>query len=245
MHSIAEAIKNPKRGAFELFATEDSLKDLQKLHFQGKKLPESVTTKVLSLHKLKDEGRATLLGLGFKEQRVPSNIFLKTAALNTLSLNDLYKNIESSSSFRALMLDQVTDVHNLGAIMRTAAFYNIDCVIYGKKGEERLSPGFFRIASGAAEHLPLVQAANLSKVLRKFNELNVSCLGLAEEAENTDSTLASEKVCLVMGAEETGLSNAVRRSLETFVSLPAQGPIKSLNVSVAAALAMEKFLNKL
>jgi 23S rRNA (guanosine2251-2'-O)-methyltransferase len=187
------------------------------------------------------------LSAGYKEQRVPSNIFLKAEALETLTLNELYKKVEGQDSFRALMLDQVTDVHNLGAIMRTAAFYNIDCVIYGKKGEERLSPGFFRVASGATEYLPLVQAGNLSKLLRKFDELGVECVGLAEEADSHDSPSASEtsgKLCLVMGAEETGLSNAVRRSIEKFVSLPARGPIKSLNVSVAAALAMEKFLNQ-
>lgn len=242
MHSIAEAIKNPKRSGLELFGTEDSLKDLQKLHFQGQKLSGNISTRTLSLHKLKDEGRSALLSAGFKEQRVPSNIFLRAQSLQTLSLNDLYKDVETRPTYKFLMLDQVTDVHNLGAIMRTAAFYAIDCVIYGKKGEERLSPGFFRVASGAAEHLPLVQAANLSKVIRRFNELEVTCMGLAEEAEQNSPSSSNAKLCLVMGAEETGLSNAVRRSLEEFVSLPARGPIKSLNVSVAAALAMEKFL---
>ncbi len=243
MHSIAEAIKNDNRQELELFATEESLKDLRKLHFKGQNLPEKCNVRKFSLHKLKEEAKGELRKRDLKEQRVPSNIFLTAAPLEFWGVSELYKRVEQDAAIKLLMLDQVTDVHNLGAILRTAAFYNLDAVIYGKKGEEKRSPGFFRVASGAAEYIPLIQATNLSKVAKSLQEKGVRCLGLAEESEKTETQTDDGKICLVMGAEETGISHALRRSLTEFVSLPAKGPIRSLNVSVAAALALEKFLD--
>lgn len=242
LHSIAEAINNDNRRGLSIVGTEDSVKELRKLHFKGQNLPERCQVRVLSLHKFKEEGKAELRKRDLKEQRVPSNIFLVADELEKINLPELYTRLDSMEDVRLLMLDQVTDVHNLGAILRTAAFYDIDAVIYGKKGEENRTPGFFRVASGAAEHTPLVQSANLSKVAKVLQEKGIKCLGLAEEREETSAEIGDGKICLVMGAEETGISNALRRSLTDFVSLPAKGPIRSLNVSVAAALAMEKFL---
>lgn len=243
LHSIAEAINNPKREGLSLYATEDSLKELKKLHFKGSNLPPKCDVMLFSLHKLKEEGRVVLMEKDFKDQRIPSNIFLLAEELQTESLNNFYEKAEQLNDLKILVLDQITDVHNLGAILRTAAFYNIDYVIYGKKGDENKSPGFFRVASGAAEYIPLIPAANLSKVVRKLMDMGVQCTGLAEEEEKTQLKLEKSKICLVMGAEETGISHALRRTLADFVSLPSRGPIKSLNVSVAAALAMEKFLS--
>lgn len=242
LHSIAEAINNEQRTGLVVVGTEDSIKDLRKLHFKGQNLPNRCEVRVLSLHKFKEEGKAELRKRDLKEQRIPSNIFLIAEALEKVNLPEVYSRIDSQENFKLLILDQVTDVHNLGAILRTAAFYDIDAVIYGKKGDEKRTPGFYRVASGAAEHTPLVQAANLSKVAKVLQDKGVKCLGLAEEREETSVELGGGKICLVMGAEETGISNALRRSLTDFVSLPAKGPIRSLNVSVAAALAMEKFL---
>ncbi len=241
-HSIAEAINNPKRTNLELFCTEDSKKDLLKMHFKGQRLPEKVEVRMLGLHQLKEEGKRYLRDFSFKEQRIPSNIFLVTDSLQGMSISNLYEKISNGESVRLLALDQVTDVHNLGAISRTACFYGIDALIYGRKSKDPLSPGFYRISSGAYEHLPMIQTPNLGKILTKLNELGVQCVGLAEEATINQLEVESKSLCLVLGTEETGLSNATRRVLTNFVALKAKGEIKSLNVSVAAALAMEKFL---
>lgn len=242
LHSIAEAIKNSKREELQLFCTDESKKDLIKLHFKSQKLPEKVQVKVLSLHKLKEEGKRYLREFSLKEQRVPSNIFLIAGGFDGMSISNLYEKINKGETVKLLALDQVTDVHNLGAISRTACFYGVDVLIYGRKSKDPLSPGFFRISSGAYEHLPMIQTSNLGKVLTKLNDLGVSCVGLAEEASSKEWTPKDNSICLVLGAEETGLSHAIRRVLSDFVALEAKGEIKSLNVSVAAALAMEKFL---
>ncbi len=245
LHSIAEALRNPKRRKWELFGTDESLKELRKLHFNNQKLPEAVEIKTLSNHKLQEEGKFQFRERGFKEQRVPSNIFLVTDKLQEQSIATVYDFIEKNESLKMMALDQVTDIHNLAAIMRTAAFYDLDYVLISKKGPLNFPPSYFRIASGAAEHVQLINCSGLSKALTKMMDKKVDCIGLAEEATTTaEEVKSTSKTCLVMGAEDTGLSNATRRVLEKFVSLPAKGEIRSLNVSVAAAIAMDRFLQK-
>lgn len=243
LHSIAEAINNPKRRQWQLYGTDESLKELCKLHFRNKKLPEAVEQITLSNHKLQEEGKFQLRERGFKDQRVPSNIFLVTQKLEGESIAAIYDFIEKNDTLKIMALDQVTDIHNLAAILRTAAFYDLDFILISKKGHLNFPPSFFRIASGACEHTRLINCSGLPKALTKMKEKGIACIGLAEEVSVTVQEIKAEpKACLVMGAEDTGLSNATRRIIETFVALPAKGRIRSLNVSVAAALAMEKFL---
>jgi len=245
LHSIAEAISNPKRRQWEVYGTDESLKELRKLHFGNQKLKENVKQVVLSNHKLQEEGKFQLRERGFKDQRVPSNIFLVAQKLEMESIASIYDFIAANETLKVMALDQVTDIHNLAAILRTAAFYDLDFILISKKGPLNFPPSFFRIASGACEHTRLINCSGLPKALGKMKEKGVTCLGLAEEATVAAEEIkagAKSKTCLVMGAEDTGLSNATRRVIETFVALPAKGPIRSLNVSVAAAIAMEKFL---
>ncbi len=243
LHSIAEAINNPKRKQWFLYGTDESIKDLRKIHFGNQKLPEAVKQNPLSNHKLQEEGKFQLRERGFKDQRVPSNIFLVSGKLEEESIAAIYDFIDKNDSLKMMALDQVTDIHNLAAIMRTAAFYDLDFVLISKKGPLNFPPSYYRIASGATEHTRLINCSGLPKALNKIKEKKVDCLGLAEEATtSSESVKASLKTCLVMGAEDTGLSNATRRVLESFVALPAKGSIRSLNVSVAAAISMEKFL---
>jgi len=243
LHSIAEAITNKKRGQWNIYGTDESIKDLRKLHFNNQKLPEAVEITILSSHKLQEEGKLQLRERDFRDQRVPSNIFLVTQKLPEESLAVIYDFIDKNENLKMMALDQVTDIHNLAAILRTAAFYDLDFVLISKKGPLDFPPSFFRIASGASEHVKLINCSGLPKALNKIKEKKVDCLGLAEESTVTaDEVKNLTKTCLVMGSEDTGLSNATRRVLDTFVSLPARGPIKSLNVSVAGAIAMEKFL---
>ena len=180
---------------------------------------------------------------GFEYQRIMSGVLLCCGALPELDISWINIKLAKKEKVRLLCLDQVTDVHNAAAIFRTAAFYGVDAIIVAVKGNFGRSPSFARIASGALEHVPLIKSASLPRTLQLLKEKQITCLGLSEHSETTDASLAGEGgICLVMGAEDKGLSHAVERILDFRVSLFAKGPIKTLNVSVAAALAMEKFL---
>lgn len=240
MHSVAEAIKNKKRTGSVLYCTDESFAELRKTHFKANALPQDLGIKTFSSHALQEHARTYMRSLEFKEVRVPSNIFLKSDRYGFVEINDFYDHLEAVDNIKILVLDQVTDVHNLAAILRTAAFYHIDAVVFSKKGQRSFPPTFFRIASGGLEHVKLVNCSSVSKFIHKLKERGVSCFGLSEHASQERATGAA-KSCFVMGSEESGLSNATMRVLDDFVCLQAKGQIKSLNVSVAAAVAIEKF----
>ncbi len=242
LHSVAEVIKNQARSSIELFATEESLKDLEKMHFKGK-LPKDLSVTLYTSHKLQEQAKLCLKERGYREQRAPSHLFLLAEPLVNPDLSEFYRSVESASGVRILALDQVTDIHNVAAILRSAAFYNLDYLLMGKKSSPGMPPGFYRIASGASEFVPIINCSSLSRVIAKLQDMGVDCVGFAEEAtENTGET--HPKTCLVLGSEDVGLSNVVRRVLKKTVSLTSQGQIRSLNVSVAAAVGMEKFFPK-
>jgi 23S rRNA (guanosine2251-2'-O)-methyltransferase len=242
MHSIAEALKNSKRTGLILFCTDDSYYELRKLHFGANAIPTDTDLEVVTLapHALQEEAKRYIKELEYKDSRVPSNIFLKADLNPFIEMTSFYEDVEQVGDLKILALDQVTDVHNLAAIIRTAAFYAIDYVVFSKKGQNHFPPSFYRIASGGVEHVKLVNCSSLSKFLHKLSEKGVTCVGLSEHA--TSETFPEQsKICFVMGSEDTGLSHASQRVLSHFVSLEPFGKIRSLNVSVAAAVAIEKF----
>jgi 23S rRNA (guanosine2251-2'-O)-methyltransferase len=240
IHSIAAALKNKKRQHIELVATDDGLTDfLKKTKIQKKDLP--VEARLLSPHLLQEEARDYFREKNLDFQRVPGGIFLVSHEIETFDPGWLRDKIESSSRMRILALDQISDVHNGAAILRTASFFGIDVIILPQEKSFGLTPSFFRIASGATEFVPMVRSPHLTRTLNMMKEVGVEVWGLSEHAENplSDEDLKKEKICLVLGSEDEGLSNSVMRSVSRTLSLKSQGEIKSLNVSAAAALALQ------
>ena len=244
LHSIAEAINGSKRSSYKLYASGQAFKEIKK-KVQSEKLGQLESShEILSSHAIQERAKTYCEKLGFNFQRVPSQAFLATYALDTLSVDIFYKRLSKEKKVKLICLDQVTDVHNAAAIMRTAAFYGVDYIVVSVKGSFGKGPSFSRIASGAIEHVQVVKCASLPKFLANLEKRGVDCIGLSEHA---DSSLGekgfkslSEKVCLVFGAEDKGLSHAVTRVLKRKMALKPKGLIKSLNVSVATAITMEK-----
>jgi 23S rRNA (guanosine2251-2'-O)-methyltransferase len=243
LHSIEAALLNDSRVKHELVGTSESLSELQKkTQIKIKELPFTVRT--VAPHQLQEEAKRHYSDLGFTYSRVPSNIYLVADALEPYDLKWLYHRIDQGGA-RILCLDQVTDVHNAAAIFRSAAFFGVDAVLVSMKGSFGAGPSFHRLASGASEFIPIVKCSSLPSALTKLIDRGVLCVGLSEHAsenfaEKVDGLKDSDCRCLILGAEDVGLSNAVARVLEHMMALVPKGPIKSLNVSVAAALAMSR-----
>lgn len=238
LHSIAAALKNPMRSHMKLVATDEGLSELQKKHRLVPK-NHNVKTDILSSHALQEQAKKLCAHLDVEFSRVPSGIYLQTSPLQTYTIQDFLKNPNA----RLLALDQITDVHNGAAILRSACFYGVTGVLIPSERSFGLTPSFYRIASGAVEHVNLIRVSSLSRAVGQLNEAGFLTVGLSEHSsENlSQSDLRSQnKICLLLGAEETGLSNAVARLVQKNLSLPSQGEIKSLNVASAAAIAMEK-----
>lgn len=243
LHSIAEALRNKKRSLASLYASEDGLDELKKKHGVTKAELERVEIKLCSSHKIQEEAKRYYSIHDFNYTRVPSQIFLIAESLEEENIGWVSDMVNGGKAPRIICLDQVTDVQNAAAIMRTACFYGVDAILISAKGNFGIAPSFARIASGALEHVKIIKVASLPKAITKLKSLGYSCIGFSEHETQAAEKIDSEKIALVLGAEDVGLSNAVMRMLDKTVAFKSQGPIKSLNVSVAAAVAMEKFFS--
>jgi len=246
IHSIIEALKNKKRVHNKLVSDEEGLVEIRSK--TPKDIFDTLTVEIKTSHEVQEFGKRHYGKLGATFQRIPSNIFLLTARTKIYHRDILEQKILDGTFKKMIALDKVTDVNNIGAIIRTAAFYGVDAIIFARKGEFTLNPTIIRIASGGIEHVTLFQSSNLSKLIDNLQEMGVTCVGLSENA-TSDSDVDSIKkhgnpICLVMGAEDSGISNAVGRILKSTLALKASGQITTLNVSVATAVVMEKFWGK-
>lgn len=138
-----------------------------------------------------------------------------------------------------LVLDQVQDPHNLGACLRTADAVGAHGIIVTKDNAASITPTVCKVASGAAETVPVYQVTNLARVLRWLKEQNIWIMGAAGEAEQTIYDMQLDiPLALVMGAEGTGMRHLTRQHCDFLVKIPMAGQVESLNVSVAAGVMM-------
>jgi 23S rRNA (guanosine2251-2'-O)-methyltransferase len=138
-----------------------------------------------------------------------------------------------------LLLDGVTDPHNLGACLRTADAMGVDGVVVPKDRSVGLTPTVAKVASGAAETVPVVTVTNLVRAMETLKEAGVWLLGAAEEGDRSLLEIdLSGPIGWVLGAEGQGLRRLTREHCDALVRIPMFGSVASLNVSVAAALCL-------
>lgn len=138
-----------------------------------------------------------------------------------------------------LALDGITDPHNLGAILRTAAFMGVAGVILPKDRAALITETVYRIASGGLEHLRVAQVTNLVTALKELKEIGFWSVGFSEHAKQAISEIRRDfPPVMVIGNEEKGMRPLVQDTCDFLVKLEAKGGLCSLNASVAAALAM-------
>ncbi len=236
-HSIHHALDNNMRVHEELVATDEGLADFLKLYRRNKNSIKC-NIRLVASHQLQEEAKRYFIDRGLEFYRVPSGIFLLTSELETFELHQVIGNIKHSENYRMLALDQITDVQNAAAIFRTASFFGINAIIVGAGKTFAMTPGFYRISSGAAEHITIIRSSHFSRAIDQLKENGVVPIALTEHAEDELSG-TFPKTCLILGSEDKGISNAVLRLVDKKLSLKSQGAIKSLNVSVAASLAMQ------
>ncbi len=159
------------------------------------------------------------------------------AALDEKALDRL---LEKASVPLLLVLDGVTDPHNLGACLRSADGAGVDAVIAPRDRSCGLTPVACRVASGAAETVPFVQVTNLVRTLRRLQDRqHVFVVGLAgDAAQALHGSDLTGPLALVMGSEGEGLRRLTREACDLLLRLPMAGQVESLNVSVAAGVCL-------
>ncbi len=138
-----------------------------------------------------------------------------------------------------LVLDQITDPHNLGAIIRTAAAFAVSAIILTERNAPQLAGIVAKSASGGLEHVPVIAVVNLARAMEELGRMGYWRIGLDSEGEASLETMALQKpLALALGAEGKGLRRLTRENCDAMARLDMPGAIKSLNVSNACAAAL-------
>jgi 23S rRNA (guanosine2251-2'-O)-methyltransferase len=219
-HAVAEALRAKKRVCLDLFATPAA----------AEKLAQEIEAIGVFLHTVDAEALTARLG----PDAVHQGVMLEARPLPDLDISD----IEIRSGL-VLALDQITDPHNVGAILRTAAAFAVDAIITTDRHSPDFSGVLAKTASGGLEHVPIVQVVNLARALEQLGAAGFFRVGLdSEGSASLEKTPLSRPTVLVLGAEGKGLRRLSREKCDALARLDMPGEIKSLNVSNACAVAL-------
>lgn len=230
LHSVRTALKHGS-GAVERLWVEERRQDRRIREVVELARSAEVPVEVVERGEL-----VALLPAGANHQGVAARAHT-AVALDEEGLQELLQGLEAPPFL--LILDGVQDPHNLGACLRSADAAGVHAVIAPKDRAAGLTPTACKVASGAAETVPFVQVTNLARTLRWLQEAGVWLVGTAGEAEQTlyEADLTGP-LALVLGAEEKGMRRLTREGCDLLVRLPMAGSVESLNVSVAAGIAL-------
>jgi 23S rRNA (guanosine2251-2'-O)-methyltransferase len=218
-HSVTMALANPKRRIRKLYLTENAARRLAEEGIEARVTPELVRPGQIDQRLSPD---AVHQGLLAEADALPS------PDIATLAPEGI-----------VLVLDQITDPHNVGAILRSAAAFAVKAIVLTARHSPEATGVLAKAASGALELVPLVTVQNLARALTALNERGFLTVGLdSEGTENLSEAELIEPLALVLGAEGKGLRQLTRETCKLVARLDMPGEIKSLNVSNAAVLAL-------
>lgn len=144
-----------------------------------------------------------------------------------------------------IILDRITDVRNFGAIARTAECAGVDGLIIAEKGSAPVSGDAMKTSAGALNHLPVCREKDLRKTVKFLHDNGVTVIACTEKAAKTIyEVVISGPIALLMGSEEDGISDDLLRTCDELVKIPMSGKIGSLNVSVAAGIAIYEIVRQ-
>jgi 23S rRNA (guanosine2251-2'-O)-methyltransferase len=218
-HTVTAALANPARHIRRFWATENAAR---RLADEGIALP------------IKPElVRPDAIAARLSPDAVHQGLMAEADHLATPSLEDL------TGAGLVLVLDQITDPHNVGAILRTAAAFAVTAVVTTARHSPEATGVLAKSASGALERVPIVVVQNLARALTALREQGFLVVGLDSAApDDLAATKLSAPLALVLGAEGKGLRQGTRANCDRLARLDLPGAIKSLNVSNAAALSL-------
>ncbi|SEN19145.1 23S rRNA (guanosine(2251)-2'-O)-methyltransferase RlmB [Bradyrhizobium sp. OK095] len=218
-HTVTMALANPQRQIRKLTLTENAAKRLADDNIETHVAPEIV--------------RPQDIDRQLSPDAVHQGLLAEADPLPSPDIEDL------EQAGMVLVLDQITDPHNVGAILRSAAAFAVKAIVTTARHSPEATGVLAKAASGALELVPMVTVQNLARALTTLNELGFQTVGLdSEGSEDLSDVVLREPLALVLGAEGTGLRRLTRETCSVVARLDMPGEIKSLNVSNAAVLSL-------
>jgi 23S rRNA (guanosine2251-2'-O)-methyltransferase len=220
LHAVAAAVQNPKRKSIKLWASENGMARLRE---EG--AGADLTSEIVHPRHLDH----LLLG----EDAVHQGLVLEAEPLRQPRLDQVARD------GLIVLLDQVTDPHNVGAILRSCVAFGVTALVSTARHTAAANGTMFKAASGGYEHVPMVTVTNLARAMEELKDYGFQIVGLDSEAEADLETVSGTRpLALVLGAEGKGLRQLTRSSCHALAKITMPGAIKSLNVSIAAALSL-------
>jgi len=223
VHAVRAALSNPHRNIRRFITTAPALENVADALGVRKLTPEIISSQEIS--KILAEGA------------VHQGVAIEVLPLPELSLEEYLAQAKAQKPL--LLLDQVTDPHNVGAILRSAAAFEAGAVIVTRDHAPQESAVLAKASSGGIEIVPLITVTNLSQSMEMLKKQGYWCIGLDGEAKQTIvQAKLNNKTALVLGAEGKGLRRLTGERCDLLVRLPISSAMESLNVSNAAAIAL-------
>src|ERR1700675_3961725 len=218
-HTVAAALANPQRHIRKLILTENAARRLADENIAIPLTPEIV--------------RPALIDQRLGPDAVHQGLLAEADPLPSPDIDDL------PATGLVLVLDQITDPHNVGAILRSAAAFAVKAIVTTARHSPEATGVLAKSASGALELVPIVTVQNLARALTELNDQGFMTVGLdSQGAEDLGAVKLRQPLALILGAEGKGLRQLTRETCSVVARLDMPGEIKSLNVSNAAVLAL-------
>ena len=235
-HAIEEAIKKAGMGS-TLFVERGGGEKLEAL-VRSAKLTGRIAVKKLSREELQRmlpdaDVRGAILDIGGPRRGA--------SRLKETSVSEFCASLEEGQGALVVLLDGITDPHNLGAILRSADQFGADLVVIPERRAVQANETVVKVSSGAAQYVPLAVVPNLTRELKTLKDNGFWIYGADMSGEDSYTSDFPARTAIVMGSEGDGISQLVRKICDYIVSIPMRGHIESLNVSVAAGILLYEF----
>ena len=234
-HAVFAALNSPARSILTVYTTGDNVDTVRSMIADissSKKTPEVM---VMTKPDLTD---ALARHLPYDEKAVHQGLVAVMRPLNPPQLDDWLDTLDDDRAI-VILLDQITDARNIGAIMRSARAFHASAIITTEKHCPPETGVMLRTASGAADYIPLIKVVNLSRSIEKLQDHGFTIAGMTAAGKTPINSLAEyDRLGIVMGAEGKGLRRLTEEHADLLVSIPINEEAESLNVSNAAAVAL-------
>ncbi|MBI3454135.1 MAG: 23S rRNA (guanosine(2251)-2'-O)-methyltransferase RlmB [Rhodospirillales bacterium] len=232
IHPVLAALANPRRRCLRILLTPETETTLgPRLDVLGQGHPGGLPRAEIVAREAVD--RALPRGA------VHQGIAVQVDGLDEPDIDDICRANEGIDTARVVVLDQVTDPHNVGAVLRSAAAFGASAIVLPERNSPPTSGVLAKAASGAMERVPLVRVVNLSRALDRLKQAGFWCVGLDATALTAiNEADLTGKIAIVLGAEGEGLRRLTRERCDLMVRIPIGKGMESLNVSNAAAVAL-------